>query len=130
MGTRGGAKEDLVRAGDELDKLLKDRFDITSADFVAALKSLPALRPWATTLSEDEARLLDHPALGTPHRPSVSRSGRTALQQSFRRWPVLGPVPACLGRDAVSAGAVATADAPRARTADRLRIAASGYLVV
>lgn len=59
MGTRDEAKEDLVRTSNELNKLLKDRFDITTADFVAALKTLPALRPWAATLSEDEARLLD-----------------------------------------------------------------------
>jgi hypothetical protein len=59
MGTRNEAKEDLVRTSNELNNLLKDRFDITSADFVAALKTLPTLRPWATTLSEDEARLLD-----------------------------------------------------------------------
>jgi hypothetical protein len=57
--TRDDAKESLMRTSNELDQLLKDRFDITSADFVAALKTLPALRPWATTLSEDEARLLD-----------------------------------------------------------------------
>src|SRR5258706_6396976 len=43
----------------ELDQLLRDRFDITPDDFVAALKTLPAVRPWATTLSETEARLLD-----------------------------------------------------------------------
>lgn len=59
MGTRDEAKEDLLRTSNELNRLLKDRFDITSADFVAALKTLPALRPWATTLSEGEARLLD-----------------------------------------------------------------------
>lgn len=43
----------------ELDHLLRDRFDIDTADFVAALKALPALRPWAASLTEDEARLLD-----------------------------------------------------------------------
>jgi hypothetical protein len=43
----------------ELDQLLRDRFDITPDDFVAALKTLPAVRPWATTLPETEARLLD-----------------------------------------------------------------------
>ena len=59
METRDEVQEDFVKTSNELNKLLKDRFDITSADFVAALKTLPALRPWATTLSEDEARLLD-----------------------------------------------------------------------
>ncbi|CAN3132245.1 hypothetical protein ACNUDN_30415 [Mycobacterium sp. smrl_JER01] len=43
----------------ELDQLLHDRFDIGTADFVAALKALPALRPWAASLTEEEARLLD-----------------------------------------------------------------------
>ncbi len=43
----------------ELEQLLLDRFEITTTDFVAALKGLPALRPWATALTENEARLLD-----------------------------------------------------------------------
>lgn len=43
----------------EIDELLKDRFDLTPQEFATALKSLPAVRPWATTLTEQEARLLD-----------------------------------------------------------------------
>jgi hypothetical protein len=43
----------------ELEQLLQDRFDITTSEFVAALKFLPASRPWAASLTEDEARLLD-----------------------------------------------------------------------
>ncbi|GFG53472.1 hypothetical protein CQY20_31700 [Mycolicibacterium agri] len=43
----------------ELDRLLKDRFDLSRDDFVAALKTLPAVRPWAAALSEAESRLLD-----------------------------------------------------------------------
>ncbi len=43
----------------ELEHLLQDRFDITTTEFVVALKSLPASRPWAASLTEDEARLLD-----------------------------------------------------------------------
>jgi hypothetical protein len=43
----------------ELEYLLHDRFGITTADFIFALKSLPASRPWAATLTEDEDRLLD-----------------------------------------------------------------------
>ncbi len=43
----------------ELEQLLQDRFDITTTDFVVALKCLPASRPWAASLTEDEARLLD-----------------------------------------------------------------------
>jgi hypothetical protein len=48
-----------MQTNPELDQLLHDRFDITTAEFVAALKFLPASRPWAASLTEDEARLLD-----------------------------------------------------------------------
>jgi len=43
----------------ELDQLLRKRFDISPEDFVAILRTLPAVHPWAATLTEDEARLLD-----------------------------------------------------------------------
>ena len=43
----------------ELEQLLHERFAITPAAFVAALRHLPASRPWAATLTETEARLLD-----------------------------------------------------------------------
>src|SRR4051812_40445944 len=43
----------------ELDQLLQDRFDITTTEFVAALRVLPASRPWAASLTEAEAHLLD-----------------------------------------------------------------------
>ncbi|WP_234814510.1 helix-turn-helix domain-containing protein [Mycolicibacterium porcinum] len=43
----------------ELDQLLQDRFEITTAQFVAALELLPAVRPWAASLTEDVARILD-----------------------------------------------------------------------
>ncbi|KMO67029.1 hypothetical protein [Mycolicibacterium chlorophenolicum] len=44
---------------DELDQLLLDRFNLHRSDLIAALKTLPAHRPWAATLTADEARLLD-----------------------------------------------------------------------
>lgn len=44
---------------DELDQLLLDRFNLGRNDLIAALKTLPAHRPWAATLTADEARLLD-----------------------------------------------------------------------
>ena len=44
---------------DELDQLLMDRFNLGRADLIAALKTLPAQRPWAATLTEEEAELLD-----------------------------------------------------------------------
>jgi hypothetical protein len=43
----------------ELEHLLQDHFGITTDDFVVALKFLPASRPSAASLTEDEARLLD-----------------------------------------------------------------------
>jgi hypothetical protein len=48
---------------DELDQLLLDRFNLRRADLIAALKTLPAHRPWAATLTADEARLLDDAGL-------------------------------------------------------------------
>lgn len=45
---------------DELDHLLMDRFNLVRADLIAALKTLPAQRPWATTLTGQEADLLDN----------------------------------------------------------------------
>ncbi|PQP43456.1 hypothetical protein [Mycolicibacterium austroafricanum] len=44
---------------DELDQLLLDRFNLRRSDLIAALKTLPAHRPWAATLTADEAHLLD-----------------------------------------------------------------------
>jgi hypothetical protein len=45
---------------DELDQLLMDRFNLARTDLIAALKTLPAQRPWAATLTEEEANLLDN----------------------------------------------------------------------
>jgi len=44
---------------EELEKLLQDRFDMRLPDLIAALKALPAHRPWAANLTAQEARLLD-----------------------------------------------------------------------
>ncbi|QNJ89981.1 DNA-binding protein (plasmid) [Mycolicibacterium fluoranthenivorans] len=44
---------------DELDLLLSERFNLRRADLLAALKTLPAIKPDAAQLTEDEARLLD-----------------------------------------------------------------------
>ncbi|SIK10925.1 Uncharacterised protein [Mycobacteroides abscessus subsp. abscessus] len=52
-------KVDLDGGAHELDALLMDRFGIDRTSFVTALKSLPAVRPWAAALSPEEARLLD-----------------------------------------------------------------------
>ena len=44
---------------DELDQLLMDRFNLGREDLIAALKTLPAQRPWAAALTEEQADLLD-----------------------------------------------------------------------
>lgn len=44
---------------DELDQLLSERFNLQRADLLAALKTLPAIKPGAAVLTADEARLLD-----------------------------------------------------------------------
>lgn len=44
---------------DELDQLLKDRFNLSRADLITALKTLPAHRPLAASLTAEEARLFD-----------------------------------------------------------------------
>lgn len=44
---------------DELDQLLRDRFDLGRDDLIAALRILPAHRPRATQLTATEAQLLD-----------------------------------------------------------------------
>lgn len=46
-------------SADELDQLLMDRFNLGRADLIAALKTLPAQRPWAAALTEEQANLLD-----------------------------------------------------------------------
>src|SRR5271168_3459465 len=48
---------------DELDELLFRKYRLRSADMLAALKTMPAIRPWAAELSADEARLLDESGL-------------------------------------------------------------------
>ncbi|MEE3851338.1 DNA-binding protein [Gordonia sp. LSe1-13] len=49
----------MSTADDDLDNLLRDRFDLDRAALVAALRSLPPQRPWAARLTEGDARLLD-----------------------------------------------------------------------
>jgi hypothetical protein len=48
---------------DDLDQLLSERFNLQRADLLAALKTLPAIKPGAATLTEDQARLLDEAGL-------------------------------------------------------------------
>jgi len=61
-----------MSAADELDQLLEERFGLDRADLIAALRTLPAIRPWAASLSEGQARLLDE-------------SGFTEDPQAYRR---------------------------------------------
>jgi hypothetical protein len=54
---------------DELEQLLRERFDLGRDDLIAALKTLPPYRPYAATLTADEARLLD--AAGLTEDPNA-----------------------------------------------------------
>jgi hypothetical protein len=49
----------VIMATDELDQLLDERFGLRRAEMVAALKTLPAIKPGASALPQDQARLLD-----------------------------------------------------------------------
>jgi hypothetical protein len=62
----------------ELDQLLRERFDITRDDFVAALRMLPSVRPWATSLSEEEAQLLDDADFGEDAEAYVAAGAEIA----------------------------------------------------
>lgn len=44
---------------DEFDDLLQAKFGLRRTDMVAALRTMPAIRPWATQLTTEEADLLD-----------------------------------------------------------------------
>jgi hypothetical protein len=44
---------------DELDELLFQKYGLRREDMLAALRTMPAIPPWAAELSADEARLLD-----------------------------------------------------------------------
>lgn len=62
----------------ELDQLLRDRFGIGRDDFVAALRALPLVRPWATALTEEEARLLDDVDFGEDHAAYIAAGAEIA----------------------------------------------------
>jgi hypothetical protein len=44
---------------DELDELLHKKYRLRRSDMLAALKTMPAIRPWAAELTAEEALLLD-----------------------------------------------------------------------
>lgn len=48
---------------DELDQLLHDRFNLSRADLITALRTFPAQYPRAASLTAEEARLLDDAGL-------------------------------------------------------------------
>jgi hypothetical protein len=71
---------------DELDQLLLDRFNLRRADLISALKTLPAHRPWAATLTAEEARLFDEAGfidLCRPRHRSIYTDPGTMPR---RRW--------------------------------------------
>lgn len=43
----------------ELDELLMNRLEVDRPTFISALRAMPAVRPWAVGLTEEDARLLD-----------------------------------------------------------------------
>jgi hypothetical protein len=65
----------------ELDELLQDRFDMHIPNLIAALNTLPASRPWAASLTANEARLLDE--AGFVEDP---RRARRPLRTRSRTW--------------------------------------------
>ena len=68
----------MTSTGRELDELLRERFEISRADFVDALKALPSMRPWATTLTAEEARLLDAADLPEDPRALIAATAEIA----------------------------------------------------
>ena len=49
----------------ELERLLQDRFAISTTQFKAVLRLFPASRPWAASLIEDEGCVLDDADFGS-----------------------------------------------------------------
>ncbi|ORV44639.1 hypothetical protein AWC02_14910 [Mycolicibacter engbaekii] len=70
---------------DELDQLLRERFDLGRDEFIAALKALPARRPWAATLTADEAGLLDDAGL-VPDREAYAEVAADAAARMGRLY--------------------------------------------
>jgi len=62
----------------ELDQLLQDRFDVSTSDFLVALRGLPALRPWAASLTDAEARLLDDADFGEDREAFLTAGAEVA----------------------------------------------------
>lgn len=59
VGVRYFGRWAAVMTADELDDLLHQKFRLRRTDMLAALKTLPAITPWAAEVSAEEARLLD-----------------------------------------------------------------------
>jgi len=68
---------------DELERLLRDRFDLGRADLVAALKTLPPQRPGAARLTEREAALLDDHGF-TENAEAYAEAAADAIAQMGR----------------------------------------------
>jgi hypothetical protein len=69
---------DSMQVDRELDQLLQERFDVSTTEFVAALKLLPESRPWAASLTDDQARLLDDAGFPEDRDAFVSASTEVA----------------------------------------------------
>ena len=47
---------------DELDQLLHDRFNLSRADLITALRTFPAQHPWAASLTAEQVTRLSESA--------------------------------------------------------------------
>jgi hypothetical protein len=67
-------------ARDELDDLIRDRFDLDRPDILAALRALPVQRPGAAALTADQARLLDSAGFTEEPRAYASMAATSITQ--------------------------------------------------
>lgn len=70
-------------SSDELDALLRDRFDLSRAEFVSALKTLPTREQGSAFLTEDASRLLD--SVGFVAAPGVYAKSMVEVVASIAR---------------------------------------------
>lgn len=64
---------------------MRDRFDIATTDFVVALKFLPETRPWAASLGQHDAHLLDGAGFVEDNDTFVS-AGTEAAGRLTNEW--------------------------------------------
>lgn len=72
-----------MMAIDELEELLKDRFNLQRSDLLTALRSLPAQRTGAAELTAEEADLLDRYGL-VEDAPAYARAAAEVITHTAR----------------------------------------------